>query len=139
MAKKASRKLVALSSAAILAAYAAGYARTQPVADLIARGEGPGVSLLDPVQAASYHDGTYTATGRGPFGDVTVALTLRRHRIVSVRITACTTTYPPLWIAGLPAQVLARQSADVDVVSGATWSTAAFHDAVLQALAQARL
>jgi uncharacterized protein with FMN-binding domain len=139
VAKKASRKLVALSSAAVLAVYGAGYARTQPVADLVARGEGPGVSLLDPVQAASYRDGTYTGTGSGPFGDVTVALTLRRHRIVAVKIIACTTSYPEIWIAGLPAQVLSRQSAGVDVVTGATWSTAAFHDAVLQALEQARV
>ena len=38
----------------------------------------------------------------------------------------------------LPGQVVSRQSADVDYVSGATQSTQAFYMAIVQALAQAK-
>jgi uncharacterized protein with FMN-binding domain len=41
-------------------------------------------------------------------------------------------------IAGLPAQVVQRQSPSVDVVSGATFSSIAFRSAVQQALQQAQ-
>jgi uncharacterized protein with FMN-binding domain len=40
-------------------------------------------------------------------------------------------------IAGLPSQVVQRQSAQVDIVSRATYSSEAFKDAVAQALSQA--
>lgn len=138
MAKKTSRKIVALSSAAILAVYGAGYLRTQSVAGQLAQTVALTTGLSDPAQATAYHDGTYSGTGRGPFGDVSVSLTLRGHRIVDVVITADTTSYSEKWIEGLPGEVKARQSARVDVVSGATFSTAAFQQAVLNALALAR-
>ncbi len=138
MAKKASRKIVALSSAAILAVYGAGYLRTQSVADQLAQTVALTSGLSDPVQAASYRDGTYSGTGKSSFGDVFVTLTLRGHHIVDVTITADTTSYSEKWIDGLPGQVKARQSARVDVVSGATFSTAAFQQAVLNALVLAR-
>ena len=141
MAKKVAREVVALSAAAILAAYGAGYALTQPTADALeqARIQEAGVITLDAADAASYRDGTYSATGTSQFGDVTVSLTLRRHRIVAVTITQCTTSYDQRWIAGLPGQVLARQSDGIDLVSGATYSSDAFHDAVQQALKRAHV
>jgi uncharacterized protein with FMN-binding domain len=67
-----------------------------------------------------------------------VAVTVQSGRIAAVDITDCRTQYPESFIDGLPAQVVARQSAQVDLVSGATYSSRAFQSAVSQALAQAR-
>ena len=53
-------------------------------------------------------------------------------------IAQCLTRYSCKWIEGLLTQVVDRQNARVDVVSGATESTEAFEDAVLDALAKAK-
>jgi fumarate reductase flavoprotein subunit len=137
MARKMPRDLLALSSLAVLTVYGAGYGLTQPAVDTLSRLQAP-AGAIGATRAGHYRDGTYSATGTSPFGDVAVAVTIRGRRIVAVRITACTTYFPEDWIAGLPQQVVARQSAAVDLVSGATGSTAAFHDAVRKALQQAQ-
>jgi uncharacterized protein with FMN-binding domain len=137
MARKMSREFLAMSSLAVLTVYGAGYGLTQPAADALARLQARGPAMAS-ARVGGYRDGTYSATGTSPFGDVTVAVTIRRRRITAVRITACTTYFSEDWIAGLPGQVVARQSTAVDLVSGATGSTAAFHDAVQRALQQAQ-
>jgi len=138
MARKMARDLLAMSSLAVLTVYGAGYGLTQPAADALNRLRAPDVGLTS-ARAHRYRDGTYSATGVSPFGDVTVAVTIHHHRITAVTITACTTYFSEDWIVGLPGQVVARKSAAVDLVSGATGSTMAFHDAVQQALRQARM
>jgi uncharacterized protein with FMN-binding domain len=55
-----------------------------------------------------------------------------------VSITRSTLQYPLRDIAGLPQQVVDRQSAQVDVVSRATYSSTAFRQAVTQALSGAK-
>jgi uncharacterized protein with FMN-binding domain len=64
-------------------------------------------------------------------------VTIQGGRIASVTITRATTQYPVSDIAGLPNQVVQRQSAQVDVVSGATYSATAFRSAVTQAPSKA--
>ena len=59
-------------------------------------------------------------------------------RIVAATIAQCLTRYSCSWIAPLPPQVVTRQSPNVDYVSGATQSTNAFYDAVIDALAKAK-
>jgi uncharacterized protein with FMN-binding domain len=134
MARQISPRLAALSAAAILAAYGAGYALTEPVAETMAPPVAvPHTHFADPANQR-YRDGSYTATGTSAFGDVTVAVTIRHQRIAAVQIADCTTSYSQRWIDGLPAEAVARQSAGVDVVTGATYSSTAFHDALRQAL-----
>ena len=58
-------------------------------------------------------------------------------RIANVTITRSTLQYPLRDIAGLPQQVVQRQTAQVDLVSRATYSSMAFRRAVSQALASA--
>ncbi len=128
-----SRPLIALSAGAILAAYGAGYALTQPVASQL----GPTSTFTQAATSSNYRDGVYVATGASIFGDVTVAVKIQQHKIANVQITATTTSYSESWIDGLPAQALARQGANVDTVSGASYSSQAFRDAVQQALQQA--
>jgi uncharacterized protein with FMN-binding domain len=53
-------------------------------------------------------------------------------------ISECLTQYSCSWIAALPQQVLDRQSAEVDYVSGATQSANAFYYAVVNALKKAK-
>jgi uncharacterized protein with FMN-binding domain len=86
-----------------------------------------------------YLDGTYTGSGSNRIGTVQVAVTIKNGKIVSADITGCYTHYPESYIDPvLPNEVVARQSADVDIVSGATLSSQDFADAVNQALSQAK-
>jgi uncharacterized protein with FMN-binding domain len=63
---------------------------------------------------------------------------IENGRIASATIAQCLTRYSCSWIAALPPQVAARQSPEVDYVSGATQSTNAFYYAVVDALAKAK-
>jgi uncharacterized protein with FMN-binding domain len=71
-------------------------------------------------------------------GSVSVSVTINHGKIESVKITDCTTSYPESNIDKLPQQVVARQSSNVDNVSGATESTNDFITAVMNALSQAQ-
>ena len=92
-----------------------------------------------PAQAvqAAFKDGTYTGQGTSRRGDVWVQVQVVGGRISDVSITRSTLQYPLRDIAGLPQQVVDRQSAQVDVVSRATYSSMAFRQAVTQALSGA--
>jgi uncharacterized protein with FMN-binding domain len=84
-----------------------------------------------------YKDGKYTGSGSNRIGSVDVAITIKSGKISDVQITRSTTSYPEEYIKDLPSEVIQRQSANVDVVSGATKSTQDFETAINQALAQA--
>ena len=87
---------------------------------------------------AAFKDGTYLGTGTSRHGNIGVTVTVQGGKITSAEITDCGTRYPCSRIANLPTQAVARQSAAVDLVSGATDSTNAYRAAVNAALAQAR-
>jgi uncharacterized protein with FMN-binding domain len=209
--QKISNSLVSLSSAAILAVYAAGYHRTGSAADEIekqtvrrkaaapmsatvatpkaaaaevefptvpvsrapskkdhprpssarvlktapAPTANPEVALAPPPIAittepvaepgtrpvvtspAQYKDGTYLGWGTSRHGDIQASVVIQSGQIISTAIAQCLTRYSCSWIANLPGQVLTRQSANVDYVSGATQSSNAFSDAVAAALSKA--
>ncbi len=150
--------LVALSAAAIIAVYAAGYARTTPAAArfpataVAPRGAATPVAdssipltAISPTEAAAlggvggpFRDGTYTGTGTSRHGNIVVTVTVQAGKIVAAEVTDCGTRYPCTLIAELPGQAIARQSAAVDAITGATDSTNAYRAAVHAALAQAR-
>jgi len=90
-----------------------------------------------PAAQGAYKDGTYTGEGNSRRGGFDVAVTVAGGRITNVQITKAFTEYPASRVSALPGQVVSRQSAKVDRVSGATYSTQAFQQAVSQALAQA--
>lgn len=206
--KKVANGLVALSSAAIVAVYAAGYARTAPAAADVTSAEPATAPILaasappttvapltptptripatatatattpapspasraaapaatatlappsapptrtaapptatapSPSRAgqagAALRDGTYTGTGASRHGSIQATVVIRGGKVVSAEITGCGTRYPCAKIAALPGQVVARQSAGVDTISGATDSSVAYRAAVSAALAQAR-
>ena len=70
-------------------------------------------------------------------GNVWVDVAINGGHIASVTITRSTLQYPVRDIAGLPSQVVARQSAQVDIVTGATDSSMAFIQSLSDALTQA--
>jgi uncharacterized protein with FMN-binding domain len=93
-----------------------------------------------PTQVAAqggYRDGTYVGSGNSRHGGVAVTVVVAGGKITSAQITNCQTRYPCSKISSLPGQVIARQSAQVNYVSGATDSSTAYRQAVANALAQA--
>ncbi|MBV9325769.1 MAG: FMN-binding protein [Chloroflexi bacterium] len=87
---------------------------------------------------AGYKDGTYTGQGTSRRGDVWVSVQIQGGRVANVTITRSTLQYPLRDIADLPSEVVQRQSAQVDIVSRATYSSMAFRGAVTQALSAAQ-
>ncbi|MBK7724671.1 MAG: FMN-binding protein [Dehalococcoidia bacterium] len=89
--------------------------------------------------AAGYRDGSYTGTGSSRHGSIGVTVVVSGGRIVSAEITSCQTKYPCSKVSSLPAQVITRQSASVNSISGATDSSRAYASAVAAALAKAQV
>ena len=87
---------------------------------------------------AAYKDGMFTGWGTSRHGDIQATVMIKDGKIVGAVISECLTQYSCSWISMLPQQVLDRQSAEVDFVSGATQSTNAFYYAVLNALKKAK-
>jgi uncharacterized protein with FMN-binding domain len=88
--------------------------------------------------ALKYKDGTYTGWGTSRHGDIQATVVIAHGRITSAVISECWTRWPCSWVMALPPQVVERQSAEVDYVSGATQSTNAFYWAVVDALSKAK-
>lgn len=85
-----------------------------------------------------YKDGMFIGWGTSRHGDIQATVMIKEGKIVGAVISECLTQYSCSWISMLPQQVLDRQSAEVDFVSGATQSTNAFYYAVLNALKKAK-
>jgi uncharacterized protein with FMN-binding domain len=83
-------------------------------------------------------DGIFFGWGTSRHGDIQAGIEIKNGRIVSAFISECLTQYSCSWISALPAQVIARQSPEVDYVSGATQSSNAFYYAVADALKKAK-
>ena len=83
---------------------------------------------------------TYTATAKGFGGDVTVTVVMNGSDIVDVKVVGDSETsgIGTNAIDKLPAAIVDADSADVDVVSGATVTSTAILDAVKDILAQAQ-
>jgi uncharacterized protein with FMN-binding domain len=86
-----------------------------------------------------YKDGTFTGTGWNRRGQIEVAVTLKSDKITDVEIKNWGMHYSEQDVTPLPGEVLQKQNAQVNNVSGATYSTQAFADAVQDALNQAHI
>ena len=99
----------------------------------------PATAAPAPAQAAAvYKDGTYKGWGTCRHGDIEAQVVIEGGRIASASISQCLTRYSCDVIGRLPPQVIQRQSAEVDYVTGATESANAFYYAVLGALGKAK-
>ncbi|WP_261808149.1 FMN-binding protein [Paenibacillus sp. N3.4] len=135
------KKWVALCSTAIGAIYASGYFSTETQATL--QQQSQPVSQIQ-IQAANspsksqYKNGTFYGEGSNRRGSIQVAVSIKNDKITDVEISHFAMHYSERDVALLPQEVLQKQSAQVQNVSGATYSTQSFKDAVLDALSQAR-
>ena len=83
---------------------------------------------------SKFKDGTYSGWGYSRHGDIQAAVVVQDGRVVSAEITQCLTRYSCSVIDMLPAQVIGRQNAFVDLISGATESANAYSNAIFRAL-----
>lgn len=90
----------------------------------------------DPLDISSYEDGTYYGTGQGFAGKIDVKVTIKGGKLISVDIVdveADGESYIKK-AKGVIDAMIKTQSLDVDVVSGATYSSNGIIDAVINAL-----
>lgn len=111
-----------------------------PVATAASAGSAPPTPATPPEAAAApkWKDGTYTGWGTCRHGDIQAEVVIESGRITSAKIVQCLTRYSCNVIGPLPPEVIQRQSAEVDYVSGATQSANAFYYAVVEALGKAK-
>lgn len=174
--------LIAVSSAAIVSVYAAGYMNTQAAPGSNASGlamapqdtsvpqsavsnsagpaaQQPSAPFSQSANSASraqatnptptpagagsnatssaLKDGSYTGMGSSRHGSIQATVVVNGGKIVSANVTGCGTRYPCSKVTPLVSQVVSRQSAPVNYVSGATDSSMAYIQAVRSALVQA--
>lgn len=86
-------------------------------------------------------DGVYTATTMGRNGDVTVEVTIAKDKIAAVKVLNWSESHPiaDLPKEKIPADMVKFQTTDVDIVSGATFTSFALKQAVEQCLEKAGL
>ncbi|NRF91656.1 FMN-binding protein [Paenibacillus frigoriresistens] len=136
---KMNKKWVALCSTAIGAIYAAGYFATETQATIQQPQQQVQVTQTKSTQTNRlYKEGTYTGSGSNRRGSIQVAVTIKSDKITDVEISHFAMHYTIDDVVGLPQEVVQKQSAQVRNVSGATYSTQAFKEAVQDALSQAR-
>ena len=95
-------------------------------------------SPITPPPRGRFKDGTYQGRGSCIHGDIQAEVVVKNGRITTATISSCETRYSCDWLDPILPQVVTRQSAFVDYVSGATDSTDAFSAAVTDALLKAQ-
>lgn len=90
-------------------------------------------------EAGNYKDGIYTGAARGYGGMVEMSVTIENGKITAVDVLSAANEDAAYWNAtlGLIDNILAAQSADIDAVSGATFSSNGLLNAVDEALKKA--
>lgn len=136
--------LIGLGSAAVLAVYAAGYVNTQHTESTFGRvvsgsvtpyrGSLVGSPMPSPVQGAGYRDGTWLGRGNSRHGAIQATVVIEGGKITSANVSGCDTRYSCDYVDPLVHEVIDKQVAPVDHISGATDSSRAYQDAVNDAL-----
>ncbi len=98
----------------------------------------PAPAVTPVSESGTYRDGTYTGTGTGFSGPITVQVVIEGGKIKDITVVSSTDDSPYLQNASaLLKQIVALQSTNVDTVSGATYSSVGLISAVLDALQKA--
>lgn len=102
-------------------------------------GAGSTVTPTTQVPADGYVDGTYTGSGTGFGGTITVQVTVSNHKIASINILDASSETASYFAnaQGVVSRIISSQSPNVDAVSGATYSSNGIITAVQNALSQA--
>lgn len=102
-----------------------GLTTTPPVTDIKNAGDG-------------YRNGSYTGSGDGYCSQINVTVNIVNNRIDTVVIDSQRESKPKKSLKAMPERIVDAQSADVAVVSGATYTSRGILDAVRDALSKAR-
>lgn len=98
----------------------------------------PAPAVTPASESGTYRDGTYTGTGTGFSGPITVQVVIEGGKIKDITVVSSTDDSPYLQNASaLLKQIVALQSTNVDTVSGATYSSVGLISAVRDALQKA--
>lgn len=86
-----------------------------------------------------WRDGTYTGSGTGFGGTISVSVTIAEGRLTDIQVTSHAGETPEYYAkaSAMIPRILAAQSPNVDTVSGATYSSNGIRQAVIQALNKA--
>lgn len=98
-----------------------------------------GTTTVEPFTDGTYRDGTYTGTAAGFGGNITVRVTIAGGKISAVDIVSAAGETPSYLTKAkaVISKVISKQSPNVDVVSGATYSSNGILNAIKKALKQA--
>ncbi|PUU89127.1 MAG: thiamine-phosphate pyrophosphorylase [Halanaerobium sp.] len=105
----------------------------------VSRGVQAGLRLLIAEKEAGLQDGVYQGQAEGAQGDIVLEITVENGDIVDLEILKEQETEhlaEPAY-EELEAQLLREQTADLDVISGATYTSEAYMEAVQKAIDQA--
>ncbi|MCY9662456.1 FMN-binding protein [Paenibacillus chondroitinus] len=137
---KMDKKWVVLCTTAIGVIYSAGYITTETQAALSQPQKQiqTHTHTVNSQIKSQYKSGTFEGSGSNRRGSIGVKVTITNDKITDVEISHFAMHYSEKDVVGLPEEVIQKQSAQVQNVSGATYSTQAFQDAIENALTQAR-
>ncbi|SDB23793.1 FMN-binding protein [Eubacterium oxidoreducens] len=88
---------------------------------------------------STFKDGTFSGSAEGWGGTITVSVTIKSNKITAIKITDAPDETPEYLekAKGVIASIISTQSTDVDVISGATYSSSGIIEAVKSALKKA--
>lgn len=138
------RRLIPGIAVAALAAWgvASGGAVLEDVPELTSKAQAANLgsgSAGAAADAGSWQDGMWTGTAQGYGGDVTVSVTIANKKITAIEVVSAsgeTLSFFSRAKAIIP-KIIEAQNPDVDVVSGATYSSNGIINAVKNALTKA--
>lgn len=96
-------------------------------------------ALTEQDATSGYKDGTYEGTGIGFGGEITVSVTVADGRVTDITVLSADGEDPAYYNQALAVldKIVSTQSAEVDTVSGATFSSTGLIDAAADALGKA--
>ena len=102
-----------------------------------AGGSAPSVSKVK--ESGNWKDGTYTGSGKGFGGNISVKVTIKDGKISSINVTSASGETASYFskAKGIIPKMISKQTTNVDVASGATYSSNGIIKAVRNALSKA--
>lgn len=106
---------------------------------LIDEVEAYNAALTESDAVGSYKDGTYEGSGTGFGGEITVSVTVAEGKVTDIEVLNADGEDPAYYNQALAVldKIISAQSAEVDTVSGATFSSTGLIDAAADALGKA--
>lgn len=100
-------------------------------------GSAPSVSKVK--ESGNWKDGTYTGSGKGFGGNISVKVTIKDGKISSINVTSASGETASYFskAKGIISKMISKQTTNVDVASGATYSSNGIIKAVRNALSKA--